>query len=478
MPSAGRSPGAAELRALAGSVAGSVVLPDDPAFSESRKPFLGRVAEPSPQAVVRCAVPDDVAAAVSFARARKLPFAVRSGGHSFADFSCTDGLLIDLRPMGSVQVDGELVTVGPGVRLGPLAEQLIGHGRVLPCGWNPVVAVGGAVLGGGFGALSRYHGLGCDHLRAAQVVLADGRTVWADEEREPDLFWALRGAGWAGFGVVTALVLRTFPARRLTTFVHRWPWRQVVRVIDAWQRWAPTAPELLNAELDLQAADPSTDPQVTLFGTVVGSPADARPLLADLLHQVDPDADLDELTELSAQAGAVRHTYAGQPVPERPFVLPPPVRPRLWRVRSEFFDRPMPAEAIVALVATFVADRAAGQHRQLELVPWGGAYRRVAPDATAFVHRTPLFQIGHHGMSVNHATDLEREVVADWVDRSWQAVHPWASGRVYPNYPDRDLPDWARAYYGDNLPRLRRVRARYDPEDVFRFAQSVPVSGH
>lgn len=485
MPSAGSPVGAVEsidaagLRALAGSVAGSVVLRGDPEFPPLRKPFLGQLREPVPLAVVRCADPADVAEAVAFARSRELPFAVRSGGHSLADFSSTDGLLIDLGPMDSVQLDGEVVTVGPGVRIGPLAEQLVGHRRVLPCGWHPAVAVGGAVLGGGYGVLSRYHGLGCDHLRAAQVVLSDGRTVWVDEEREPELFWALRGAGWGGFGVVTALVLRTFPAPRLTTFVHHVPWRLAAKVVDAWQRWAPAAPELLNAELALQSgADRQADPQVVLFGAVVGSPADARPLLEDFLNRVDPDGDLDELTELSARAGAIRHTYAGQPMLDRLAPPPPGVRPWLWRVKSEFFDQPMPAEAIEALVTTFVADPVPGQVRELLLVPWRGAYQRVAPEATAFVHRTPMFLIGHHGLVLHQATDQDRAAVADWVGRSWQAVHPWASGRAYPNYPDPDLPDWARAYYGDNLPRLRRVRARYDPEDVFRFAQSVPVSGH
>lgn len=464
---------AAELRALARSVAGQVVQPDDPQFPTLRKAFQSRATELTPQAVLRCAAPEDVAEAIAFARVRNLPFAVRSGGHSFADLSSTDGLLIDLGPMDAVQVDGELATVGPGVRLGVLAAELIARDRVLPCGWNPTVAVGGAVLGGGYGMLSRYHGLGCDHLRAAQVVLADGRIVWTDQERNPDLFWALRGAGWAGFGAVTALVLRTFPARPLTTFVHRWPWARAAEVIDAWQRWAPVAPELLNAELDLQAADPQADPRLTLFGVVVGDPGDARPLLADFFDRVDPDQDLDELTELSARAGAIRHTYAGEPVPDRPFAPPPQVRPRTWRVRSEFFDRPLPPAAIRALVDNVVAGRVPGQHRELELVPWGGAYRRVAPDATAFVHRAPRFQIAHHGMSTNMATDAERAEVAAWVDRSWQAVHPWGTGGVYPNYPDRRLPDWGRAYFGGNLPRLRRIKGCYDPDDVFRSPQSV-----
>lgn len=468
---------AAGLRDLGASLAGSVVLPDDPEFPHLRRLFRGRPGkETLPRAVVRCAGPADVAAAIAFARARPLPFALRSGGHSFADFCTTDGLLIDLGPMDSVSLDGEEVTVGPGIRFGPLADRLAEHDRVLPCSWNPLVAVGGAVLGGGYGALSRYYGLGCDHLLAAQVVLADGRVIWADEQREPELFWALRGAGWGSFGAVTALVLRTRPAPRVATFVHRWPWRHAARVVDTWQRWAPDAPDEINAELVLQLADPDADPRVVLFGTVIGRAAEARAPLEEFLGRVEPGDELGELCELASRVGASRHTYAGVPVmAAMPAKLPPDYQPWLRVVRSEFFEQPMPPGVIEELLATFVADHAPGQYRELELIPWGGAFRRVPAHATAFVHRTPRFQIGHHGIVYGPANDEQQKAVHAWVSRSWTEVHPSASGAVYPNYPDPDLPDWAGAYYGSNLARLTRVKAQYDPDNVFRFAHSVPL---
>jgi FAD/FMN-containing dehydrogenase len=468
-----------DLRRLGAGWAVSVVGPDDPEFPQLRRQFRGRPGkEVRPQAVVRCAEPADVAAAIRFAGERQLPFALRSGGHSFADFCDTDGLLIDLGTLDSLRWDEDEVAVGPGLRLGRLAEQLIARGRVVPCGWNPLVAVGGAVLGGGYGALSRYYGLGCDHLRAAQVVLADGRTVWTDTEQEPDLFWALRGAGGGSFGAVTRLVLRTRPAPRVTSFVHRWPWRHAARVVDAWQRWAPQAPDELNAELVLRLAEPDSEPRVTMFGVVVGDAASARPPLAEFLARLDPDDELGELCELSARVANCRPTYAGAPVvATMPARLPPDYRPWLRVVRSEFFDQPMPPAAIETLLSTLVADRAPGQYRELEMIPWGGAFRRMAPDATAFVHRRAQFQIGHHGIVSGHADQAESEAMHAWVGRSWEAVHSWANGGVYPNYPDLDLhPDrWAEAYYGANLPRLTRVKARYDPENVFRFPHSVPL---
>jgi FAD/FMN-containing dehydrogenase len=459
------------LRSL--PINGTVIFPDDPDFGSLRKPFVGGLADPQPAAVVRCAGPEDVAAALGYARTHGLPIAVRSGGHSFADFSSTDGLLVDVGRMDSIQLDDDIVTVGPGVRLSALAERLAPVGRVLPCGWYPTVSVGGAVLGGGYGMLSRYLGLGCDHLVAAQVVLADGRTVWADERREPDLFWALRGAGWGGFGVVTALVLRTRPAPEVTMFAHRWPWQRAAEVVDAWQDWAPYAPAEVNAELVLHASAFHPDPEVVVFGAVVGRAAQARPIVNEMIRRVDPDGEVDELTELSRRAGAGRFSYAGLPLPTRPLPVPP--RPGLRAVKSEFFDRPLPDNAIESLLANFAAERPGQQHRELELVPWGGAIGQVDPTATAFAHRTALFQIGHHGIVTFHADQDQRVAALEWSARSWQTVHPWATGRVYPNYPDRGLVDWPTAYYGENLPRLQRIRSHYDPGDLFRFAQSVPL---
>jgi FAD/FMN-containing dehydrogenase len=465
----------AELRGLGGDLAGSVVLPDDPEYPQHRRLFRGRPGdEVTPLAVVRCAEPADVAAAVGFVRSHQITFALRSGGHSFADFCVTDGLLIDLGGLASVRVDGEVAVVGPGVRLGPLADRLAEHGRVVPCGWNPLVAVAGAVLGGGYGALSRQYGLGCDHLLAAQVVLADGRTVQVDQQREPDLFWALRGAGGGSFGVVTELVLRTRPAPRVTSFVHHWPWRRVTDVIDAWQRWAPEAPDELTAELVLQLTDREPEPRVTLFGVVVGGAVDARPPLAEFLGRIDPGDDLEELCELAPRVAPRRHSYAGAPVmATMPAALPPGYRPWLRVVRSEFFDQPMPPAAIEALASTLTADWVPGQHRELELIPWGGAIGRVPPDATAFPHRVPRFQIGHHGIVGGQASPDQQQAIHAWVSRSWTAVHRWAAGAVYPNYPDRDLADWEPAYYGANLARLTRVKASYDPGNLFRFGQSI-----
>ncbi|WP_283134920.1 FAD-binding oxidoreductase [Rhizohabitans arisaemae] len=465
------------LARLARRINGSLILPGDQAYQRVRKLFIGRIHEVLPRAIVRCADPRDVVAALAFARGHRLPFAIRSGGHSFAEYSTTDGLLIDLGAMDSVQVRPGTVTTGPGTLLGPLAARLAEYNRLVPCGWCPGVGVAGAVLGGGYGTLSRLYGLGADHLLAAQVVLADGRVVWADEMREPELFWALRGAGGGNFGVVTAMTLMTRPAVPVVTVHCRWPYGHAARVIEEWQRWAPAAEDEINIELGVFASGFPDEPlSVAAFG-VMALPADtARRRLAEFVERVGAAPDLLELGELDARAAARHHAYAGDAGDGiEPDPLPAGERPGLRMSKSEFFDRPLPAAAVGELLTGFAEGRGTGIARDLEFVPWRGAIGRVSPDATAFVHREPLFLLKHAVQTGCRATDERRRDARRWLVRSWSTTHPYGSGGVYPNYPDPDLSGWEQAYYGDNLARLRAAKAEYDPASLFRFEQSIPA---
>jgi FAD/FMN-containing dehydrogenase len=149
-----------------------------------------------------------------------------------------------------------------------------------------------------------------------------------------------------------------------------------------------------------------------------------------------------------------------------------PSRPDHLYTRSEFFRRPLPDETVAALVEHLTQGVALGQSREVDFLPWGGAYNRIRADATAFVHRAERFLVQH--LVMIRAASAERAAAREWLDGSWALVHPWGSGGVYPNFPDPDLQDWARAYHGSNLDRLRRVKAAYDPGGFFRFHQSLP----
>jgi FAD/FMN-containing dehydrogenase len=466
----------ADLGALQRAIDGDVVLPGSPDYDSVRKPVMARFEDVRPAAIVRCATAEDVAATLAVAGGLGLPTAIRSGGHSVAGRSCTEGIVLDLTPMGSVAVAGEVATVGAGVRLGQLYDALAEHGLTIPAGCGPSVGIAGLTLGGGLGILGRKHGLTCDHLLGAQVVLADGRVVDCDEHHDGELFWALRGAGGGHFGVVTSLVFRTLPAPAATVFQLTWPPATATAVVGAWQAWAPEGPDELDATLRLTAAgDGEQPPGVEVVGTVLDGEADAAELLGELVDRVGSDPIEASRRHLPHRA-AKRHLEGLGSVedrPERSDPEPPPQPGHLY-TKSEFFRRPLPGETVAALVEHLTNGLALGQSREVDFLPWGGAYNRVPADATAFAHRGERFLVQHLVMVGADAVAAERGAARDWLARSWALVHPWGSGGVYPNFPDPDLKDWASAYHGSNYDRLRRVKAAYDPGGFFRFHQSLP----
>jgi FAD/FMN-containing dehydrogenase len=466
----------ADWRALQGAIDGDVVLPGSPEYESVRKPVMARFEHVRPAAVVLCATPADVVATLAVAGGLRLRTAIRSGGHSVAGRSLTDGVVLDVTPMGSVAVAGDVATVGAGVRLGELYDTLAEHGLTIPAGCGPSVGIAGLTLGGGLGILGRKHGLTCDHLLGAQVVLADGRVVDCDEHHDGELFWALRGAGGGHFGVVTSLVFRTLPAPAATVFHLTWPPAAAAAVVQAWQAWAPDAPDELDATLRLTAVgDGERLPGVEVVGSVLDGEAEAAELLGELVDRVGVDPVAASRRHMSHRAAKRYLEGLGSAEDQRersgPEQPPPPGH---LCTKSEFFRRPLPGETVAALVEHLTQGLAPGQSREVSFLPWGGSYNRVRADATAFVHRGERFLVQHLVMIGADAAPAERGAARDWLARSWALVHPWGSGGVYPNFPDPDLQDWARAYHGTNYDRLRRVMAAYDPGGFFRFHQSLP----
>ena len=458
---------------------GEVALPGSAAYLAAPPAFNARFGDVRPAAIVACASPQDAAEAVGFARRHHLELATRAGGHSFAAHASTRGLLLDVTPMRSVTVaDGE-ARVGAGARLGEVYEALQEHGLTIPGGTCPPVGVAGLTLGGGLGILGRKYGVTSDHLVGAEVVLADGRILACDDHHDEDLFWALRGAGAGNFGIVTSLVFRPVPAPGSTTNLHlTWPYEHAAAVIGAWQRWAPTGPDELAASLKLTAGDdPDQPPAVDLYGAFHGSRADAAELAEELVARVGSDPTVADLTAMSwpqtrrfwAELGNPGEEPGGSPVPRPP-------QPQCLYARSEFFARPLPTEAIAALLDAFGQARSSGEASELDFMPWGGAYNRRPPDATAFVHRDQLFQLKHAVVLGPDAPPEHQAAAHQAATRSWASVHPWGSGRVFQNFADPDLEQWPAAYYGPNYHRLARIKTRYDPSNRFQFQQSLPAS--
>jgi FAD/FMN-containing dehydrogenase len=441
---------------------GDLVTPDSRAYDLARRPPIPLFLEVRPAAVLRPRSEADIAAAVSFAATAGVETVVRSGGHSFAGLSSTEGVLIDLSSMDDVELRGEVAAIGAGARLGKVYDVLDEHGLTIAAGCGPTVGIGGLTLGGGLGILGRTRGLTCDQLRSARVVLADGSVVDCDEDREPDLFWAVRGGG--SLGVVTRLEMQTLPGPQTTTFHLTWPSSDTPVLIAAWQRWAPDAPDELAASLLVTAGPDPEQPHIPhVFGAMQGDRRLTDDLLDDLVARVGLPPSTRESDTTSYRASKERLVVIGDG-----FGLAahgPNAEHRHGYHKSEYFDRLLP-EAAIGEVCSLLTRRPAGVGCELDLMPWGGAYNRVAPEDTAFVHRTDRFLV-RYAVSVDPvATDAHRADAREWLEQAWLTLHPHGTGRAYQNFPDPTLDDEQRAYFGDNLERLEKVRATSDPDGL------------
>jgi FAD binding domain/Berberine and berberine like len=456
---------------------GEVALPGSTAYERAHKPFNARFHSVQPKAIVLCATSQDVAETISFLDRHGIESATRSGGHSFAGNSSTTGVVIDVTLMNRVSVLSDVATIGAGARLGDVYEALERHNVTIPAGTCPPVGIAGLTLGGGLGILGRKYGVTSDSLIGAQIVLADGRILECDEGHHEDLFWALRGAGSGNFGVVSSLVFRTVPVPEVTNFHLAWPFDSAANVIDAWQRWAPNGPDELAASLKITTSgEAEQPPSVDIYGALIGSRSDAIDLLDELVARAGSDPALVSSQQMTFPE--TRRFWANLGVEDAVAGEHPQLetlqQPYLFS-KSEFFRRPFPTEAIAALLENFSQERGSGESRELDFMPWGGAYNRVKPDATAFVHRTELLQLKHALTIDPEASTGAKTTAGRWVDRSWASVHPWGSGRVFQNFVDPNLEGWANAYYGTNYDRLVQVKARYDAKGFFRFHQSILV---
>ncbi len=279
--------------------------------------------------------------------------------------------------------------------------------------------------------------------------------------------------------MVTSLTFNTISAPDGTAFHLVWSHTQAAALIDAWQDWAPATPDELAASLLVVASgDVDRQPVVNLFGAMLGTESNTTELLDELVARVGTDPisafhkhmSYRHMKRYLAELGdAMAGDYQfGDNVQDEPSQQGHPYS------KSEFFRRQLPTEAIAALVDHLQKERVAGQSRELDFTPWGGAYNRVPTDATAFVHRDELFLLKQAVVVDTDASTAETEAARRWLARSWASTRPWGSGGVYPNFPDPDLEDWAHAYYGANFDRLVRVKGRYDADDFFHFQQSLP----
>ncbi|MEV8534247.1 FAD-binding oxidoreductase [Streptomyces sp. NPDC051211] len=450
--------------ALGPSFRGRLVQPGDPTYDEDRKVWNGSV-DRSPALIAYCTGVADVIDAVRFAAEDGRPVAVRSGGHSFPGQSvCDDGIVIDLSPMRGIRVDpqGRTARAQAGVLLGELDRETQAFGLAVPCGIVTHTGLAGLTLGGGIGWLMRKYGLTIDQLLSVDLVTADGSYLKASEDENPDLFWGIRGGG-GNFGIATAFEFRLNPLGPVVLAGPViWPMADSPRVQRLYRDWITDVPDELTTAVVHRKAPPVPYVPVELHG---------KPVVIVVCCYAGPVEDGQKV---------LRPLREGGPTPVLDLCEPKP-----FLAQQAMFDPSFPhgrwyyfkacdvdrlTDGITERTAEYAA-RIASPHTSFTIYHLGGAVADVGDDATAFGGRG-----AGHIFNISGATEdaegFEQERA--WARELWSALAPHHTG-VYSNFLMEEGEERIRQAYGpEKYRRLRELKRRYDPGNLFRLNQNIP----
>ncbi|MET7293435.1 FAD-binding oxidoreductase [Streptomyces griseoloalbus] len=470
------APTPADWTALARDLDGPLVRPGDADWPTAHRLYNTRFDGLKPAAVAYVDHADDIRTALTHARAHAVPVAIRNGGHSYAGWSSgTNRLIIDVSELSTTHASADTAVIGAGAKLIDVYRALAAKGVTVPGGSCPTVGISGLTLGGGHGMTTRAYGLTCDSLTQATLITADGRELTADATENKDLFWALRGAGNAHFGIVTELRFRTHPAPRSVTGYLTWPWPKAAAVISAWQDWGPDQPDEIWSSLHLENTGSTPTVSVTVFSLgTYGELQNAVDRLADRIGASASGVSLrrrsyEESMELYAGCSSFADDAQCHLPGTTPGRSPEGALDReTYSARSDFFDRPLDPTGVQTLLTRIQGVR--GGSGSIALTALGGAVNRVAPTATAFVHRRSRMLAQY---LASWSANVSGSAAESWLTSAHRAMRPYASGAAYQNYPDPTLTDWRRAYYGAAAPRLTGLKKQYDPNRVFTYPQAL-----
>jgi FAD/FMN-containing dehydrogenase len=436
---------------------GQLITPQDGAYDEARQVFF-KGWDRRPLAVARVASAADVARVVTAARETGLELAVRSGGHSRPGYGTVDGgLVIDLSGMNSVEIDdeGETAWVETGATAGEYTTATAERGRVTGLGDTGSVGIGGITLAGGIGFLTRKNGLTIDNLLSAEVITAEGEVVQASEESEPDLFWAIRG-GESNFGVATRFQLRLDGISEIVGGMLMLP--ATPETIAGFVEAADAAPEELSTIANVTIAPPMP---------MIPEEAHGKPVVMGLFAYSGP---VDQAEDVLAPFRALATPYADllRPMPY-PGLYEGPEPEARFGAGTNFFADSLDAEAAGEILEQLPKSTAMMKAVQLRVL--GGAAARVSNDATAFAHRDRKLMVNVAAM---YADEAERDTHEAWADGLAESLGKNGSGGYVGFFGDEDEETLRAAYPNGNWERLRGLKRRYDPHNLFHLNHNIP----
>jgi FAD/FMN-containing dehydrogenase len=453
---------AADVEALAARLRGTLLKPGDGGYDDARKIWNAMI-DRRPALLARCSGTADVMAAVAFARRHNLRLSVRGGGHNIAGSAlCDGGLVVDLSAMRSVRVDAKAkrAVVGGGATLRDVDHETQAFGLAVPVGINSTTGIAGLTLGGGFGWLSRLHGLTADNLLSADVVTAEGKPVRASAREHADLFWGLRGGG-GNFGIVTSFEFKLYPVGpEVLAGLIVFPLAQGRQVLQKYRTWLPKMPKEMNVWVVLRKAPPLPFLPPEVHGKEV--------VVLALLHAGRPEAGRKAAATLS---------QFGKPVGEHVGMMPfenwqQGFDPLLTPGARNYWKSHNLAELSDGAIDRLLefAGRLPSPHCEVFVGALGGKINRVPTKATAYAQRDAEFVLNVHG---RWETPSEDNACIAWSRDVFKAITPFATGGVYVNFMTQEETDRVAAAYGPNFARLAKLKAKYDPTNLFRSNQNI-----
>lgn len=454
---AGSAASAAGAGSQGAKLTGTLVYPGDRDYDAARQ-LWDRLFSSSPRVVVFCDRPSDAVNAIAWARQHGVPIRARSGRHNLAGWSGTDGgITIDVSKLRDVVVDQSNGTakVGTGNTQSQVVTALGRSDRVVPTGSEASVGIGGVTLGGGIGFLSRSMGVTCDNLVGLEIAVPHGtdgaKLITVDERHHPDLLWACRGGGGGNFGVATSYTFRTHQLAKASLCEVVWPYADWQAAFAVWQEWSHTTDTRFGTNFAVLGKQAN---YVALQGVFTGSEHRMKSLLTPLLAVGNP--------KLTTKSGSYVQMYDYFNQSDR--------STDNWLFSSSWANKQLPAEAVQVVDAYL--SKAPAPLCNFWCLAFGGATAEVPSGGSAWFHRNALFYT-EPGAGWNGSD--QTEACESWLAEFEAALSPYVEGG-YVNVPNASAADWETQYYGTNASRLRRVKAAYDPHNVFNFPQSIPVA--
>jgi len=455
----------AALDQLKSSLRGPLLFPSDEGFDKARTVWNAMI-DRKPALVACCAGVADIRQAVSFAHAHRLLTAVKGGGHNIAGNAvCEGGLLIDLSAMRAVTVDpiARVAHVSPGATLGDFDHECQAFGLATPMGINSTTGVAGLTLGGGFGWLSRKHGMTVDNLLAADVVTADGRLLRASATENPDLFWAIRG-GSGNFGVVSRFEFKLHPVGpEILGGLVVYALSDATAALKQFREYVKELGEDTNVWTVMRKAPPLPFLPPEVHGTEI--------IAFCVFHAGDQEAGRRAIEPIRKLGTALGEFIGMQPYTAWQQTFDPLLAPgarNYWKSHN-FVDL---SDGAIEVAVKYVQNLPS-PHCEIFFGLIGGATTRPQRDATAYSHRDAIYVCNVHG---RWETAAEDQKCTDWARGFFRDAAPYATGGVYVNFLTDDEPERIRAAYGPGYDRLVAAKNKYDPDNLFRMNQNIRPS--